>query len=63
MRRPKTYIGKLMKNGKFRKRFDEEYQNLCDYILLNDLEFKRKLKISYREYSAGETVDIDELIR
>ena len=29
MRKVKTYIDKLMKDKKFRKRFDEEYQNLC----------------------------------
>jgi DNA-binding XRE family transcriptional regulator len=29
MRRTKTYMDKLMANQEFRKRFDEEYQNLC----------------------------------
>ena len=34
-----------------------------DYILLNHPEFKKKLKKAYQEYVAGETVDIDELIK
>lgn len=34
-----------------------------DYILLNHPEFKKKLKNAYQEYLAGETVDIDKLIR
>ncbi|GAI14330.1 unnamed protein product, partial [marine sediment metagenome] len=29
MRKTKTYMDKLMKNEEFRKRFDEEYQNIC----------------------------------
>ena len=29
MRKAKTYMDKLMKNEEFRKRFDEEYQNIC----------------------------------
>ena len=29
MRKTKTYIDKLMKNKKFREKFDEEYKNLC----------------------------------
>jgi len=29
MRKTKTYMGKLMNNKEFRKRFDEEYQNIC----------------------------------
>lgn len=34
-----------------------------DYILLNHPEFKKKLREAYREYRAGKTVDIDNLIR
>ena len=34
-----------------------------DYILLNHPEFKKKLKNAYQEYLAGETVDIDRLIK
>ena len=29
MRKVKTYMDKLMEDKEFRKRFDEEYQNLC----------------------------------
>jgi len=29
MRRIKTYMDKLMNNEEFRKRIDEEYQNIC----------------------------------
>jgi len=29
MKKTKTYMDKLMKNEEFRKRFDEEYQNIC----------------------------------
>lgn len=29
MRKVKTYMDKLMANEEFRKKFDEEYQNLC----------------------------------
>ena len=29
MRKTKTYMDKLMNNEEFRKRFDEEYQNIC----------------------------------
>ena len=29
MRRTKTYMDKLMEDKEFRRRFDEEYQNLC----------------------------------
>ena len=29
MRKTKTYMDKLMNNKEFRKRFDEEYQNIC----------------------------------
>ena len=29
MKKTKTYMVKLMKNEEFRKRFDEEYQNIC----------------------------------
>jgi len=29
MRKTKTYMDKLMENKEFRKRFDEEYQNIC----------------------------------
>jgi len=29
MRKDKTYLDKLMEDKEFRKRFDEEYQNLC----------------------------------
>ena len=29
MRKNKTYMDKLMEDKEFRKRFDEEYQNLC----------------------------------
>ncbi len=34
-----------------------------DYILLHHPEFKKKLKKAYREYTAGKTVGIDELIK
>lgn len=34
-----------------------------DYILLNHPEFKKKLKEAYQQYLAGETVDIDMLIK
>lgn len=36
---------------------------LEDYILVNHPEFKKKLKDAYREYLAGETVDIDKLVK
>lgn len=29
MKKAETYMDKLMKDKKFRERFDEEYQNLC----------------------------------
>ena len=29
MKKTKTYMDKLMQDKKFRKKFDEEYQNLC----------------------------------
>ena len=29
MRKTKTYMDKLMKNKKFREKFNKEYQNLC----------------------------------
>jgi len=29
MKKAKTYMDKLMENEDFRKKFDEEYQNLC----------------------------------
>jgi transcriptional regulator with XRE-family HTH domain len=29
MKKTKTYMEKLMNNREFRKRFDEEYQNIC----------------------------------
>ena len=29
MRKVKAYMDKLMEDKEFRKRFDEEYQNLC----------------------------------
>ena len=29
MRKTKTYMDKLMNNKEFRKKFDEEYQNIC----------------------------------
>ena len=34
-----------------------------DYILLNHPEFKKKFKKACQEYMAGETVDIDKLIK
>ncbi len=34
-----------------------------DYILLNHPGFKRKIKEAIKEYAAGETKDIDKLIR
>ncbi len=34
-----------------------------DYILLNHPAFKKKIKESLKEYAAGETEDIDSLIK